>query len=66
MTRLIRIKNACERLGLARSSYYYHAKAGRLPMPIKQGQRASAVREDELEAAIERMTAERDAKVAAA
>lgn len=57
-------REAAEFLGIARSTLWMHVKAGILPGPVKIGH-ATRWRRDELQAVIDRATAERDASVAA-
>ena len=48
--RLIRIKDAMDRTGLARSTVYKYINLGQFPQPIKLGTRAVAWVEREVEA----------------
>jgi predicted DNA-binding transcriptional regulator AlpA len=49
---LLRPKHAAEYLGIGRTTFYAHQKAGILPPPIKIGERASGVPRSFLDAVI--------------
>ena len=58
-TRLIRASEVCELAALSHATIYRLIKQGLFPKPIKIGQSAVRWRADEIEAHIERLSAER-------
>lgn len=62
MTRLLRLPEVCERLGIKRSTVYSKIASGELKPPVKLGKTATFP-EDEIEQYIERRRAERDERL---
>ena len=63
--KIIRPKEAQARLGIGHSKYYDAIRKGELPQPVRFG-RVTGLLEDELNAVITRMKAERDRQSEAA
>jgi prophage regulatory protein len=62
VTKIIRPKQGMARLGIGRTKFYADIKAGRLPPLVRLGPRSVGHIEEELEAYIERLKAERDGR----
>ncbi len=60
MARIIRPKEAMARLGIGHTKFYADIKAGRLPPLVRLGPRCVGHIDEELDAYIERLKAERD------
>jgi len=60
MTRIIRPREGQRRLGIGHTKYYADIKTGRLPPLVRLGPRCVGHIEEELEAYIGRLKAERD------
>ena len=58
--RIVRINEACERLGVSRSTLYDMIKRGELRRPVKIGLRAAGLPDNEIEALIASRLAARD------
>jgi predicted DNA-binding transcriptional regulator AlpA len=63
--KIIRPKEVQARLGIGHSKYYDAIKKGQLPKPVRFG-RVTGLLEEELDAVIERLKAERDGSKKAA
>jgi predicted DNA-binding transcriptional regulator AlpA len=66
VTRIIRPKEAMARLGIGHSKFYDDIRKGVLPKPVRLGPRSTGIIEDELDAVVERLRAERDGGKASA
>jgi predicted DNA-binding transcriptional regulator AlpA len=62
--RIIRPKEAMARLGIGHSKFYDDIKKGVLPKPVRLGPRSVGIIEEELDAVVERLRAERDGREA--
>lgn len=62
MTRLLRLPEVCERLGIKRSTVYAKIASGELKPPVKLGMTATFP-EDEIENYIQTRRAERDERL---
>ncbi|MCW0101044.1 helix-turn-helix transcriptional regulator [Burkholderia pseudomallei] len=60
--RILRIEDACIKLGMPRSTFYRAVALGELPKPIKLGEKATGWVESELDAFIDARIAARDQK----
>jgi predicted DNA-binding transcriptional regulator AlpA len=59
--KILRPKQAMARLGIGKTKFYEDRKNGRLPLkPVPLGRRAVGYIEDEIDAVIEKLRAERD------
>ena len=58
--RLLNAKEVCRLAGVSIPTLYRLAKAGRFPRPLRVGPQVSRWRSDEIEAHLDRLTAERD------
>ena len=58
--RIIRPKEAMARLGIGHSKFYEDIKRGVLPKPVRLGSRSVGIIEEELDAVVERLRADRD------
>lgn len=58
--RLIRLRTVREKTGLSKSSLYALAQQGRLPVPVKLGERSSGWVESEVDAWIAKRLAARE------
>ena len=65
VTKIIRPKEGMARLGIGHTKFYADIRAGRLPPLVRLGPRSVGHIEEELEAYIERLKAERDGRRAA-
>ena len=63
---LMKIGEVGERVGLSRPAIYALMKKGRFPLPCYPAPRAPRWRSDEIDAHIERLSAERNAQATAA
>jgi predicted DNA-binding transcriptional regulator AlpA len=62
VTRIIRPKEAMARLGIGHSKFYDDIRKGILPRPVRLGPRSVGIIEEELDAVVERLRAERDSR----
>ena len=62
MTRLLRLPEVCERLGIKRSTVYAKIASGEIKPPVKLGKTATFP-EDEIEKFIQTRRAERDERL---
>ena len=58
---LLRVRDVCQRVNLSRQRVYERMNAGKFPKPIHVAPRSPRWRADEIDAFIERLSAERAA-----